>query len=333
MTAATPTWWTYVWLIAACLAITAASLFVGSADLDQPAIAGTVLSLRLTRVIAASLAGAALGVGGVVVQGLFRNPLASPEIIGTTSGANFGGHLVLLGFETLAIGKAGQVVEPVMFMPLGAVAGALLALSVVLWVLKRRDDVVVVVVIGFLLSSLFASLDGVITSLAQERWELARAMLAFTLGDVSGATPRQILLALPMIALGIGAACLWARPLDLLLSGEEEAAVLGVHVATVRRWCIVWTALLTAGAVSLGGNVGFVGLVVPHVLRRFVGVSHRALMPMAAIVGAAFLIGCDIIVRVVPSRSELPLGVVTGIIGAPIFFGLLMKLRIEGRYA
>lgn len=328
-----PGWLTYAGLIAVSLAVAAGSLLVGAADVSQAAISGTVLSLRLTRVIAAGLAGAALAVGGVIVQGLFRNPLASPELIGTTSGANFGGHLVLLLFETLLAGRVAELVKPTMFMPLGCVAGALVALMVVLWVLKRRDDVVVVVVIGFLLTSLFASMDGVITSLAQERWELARAMLAFTLGDVSGATPRQILLALPMIAFGIVAAFLWARPLDLLLSGEEEAATLGVHVPTVRRWCVVWTALLTAGAVSLGGNVGFVGLVVPHVLRRFVGVGHRALVPMAAIVGAAFLMGCDLLVRVIPTHSELPLGVITGLVGAPVFFALLMKLKVEGRYA
>ncbi len=333
MSTTQPSWLTYAWLCAASLTVAAASLFVGAADISETTISGTVLSLRLTRVIAAGLAGAALGVGGVIVQGLFRNPLGSPEIIGTTSGANFGGHLVLLLFETLLAGHVAEYVKPTMFMPLGCVAGALAALLIVLWVIERRDDIVVVIVVGFLLTSLFASMDGVITSIAQERWELARAMLAFTLGDVSGATPRQILLALPMIGFGIVAACFWARSLDLLLSGEEEAATLGVHVPTVRRWCVVWTALLTAGAVSLGGNVGFVGLVVPHVLRRYVGVGHRALMPMAAIVGAAFLMGCDLIVRIVPSRSELPLGVVTGLIGAPIFFTLLMKLRIEGRYA
>ena len=333
MSTAQPSWFTYAWLVALSLAVGAGSLFVGAADVSQAEITGTVFSLRLMRVIAAGLAGAALGVGGVIVQGLFRNPLASPELIGTTSGANFGGHLVLLLFETLLAGRAAEYIKPTMFMPLGCVAGALAALTIVLWVLKRRDDVVIVIVIGFLLTSLFASMDGVITSIAQERWELARAMLAFTLGDVSGATPRQIALALPMIGFGIVAAYFWARPLDLLLSGEEEAATLGVDVAVVRRWCVVWTALLTAGAVSLGGNVGFVGLVVPHVLRRFVGVGHRALVPMAAIVGAAFLMACDVIVRLAPTTSELPLGVVTGLIGAPVFFSLLMKMKIEGRYA
>jgi iron complex transport system permease protein len=192
--------------------------------------------------------------------------------------------------------------------------------------------VVVVLVIGFLLSSLFFALDGVVTSLAQERWELARAMLAITLGDVSSSTPQKLLLSLPLIGFGILAARLWARPLDLLLSGEEEAESLGVHVPTLRRWVVVWTALLTAGAVSLGGNVGFVGLLVPHVLRRWVGVRHGGLVPMAALVGAAFLMACDMLVRSIPSRSELPLGVVTALIGAPLFFSLLMRLDLSERY-
>jgi iron complex transport system permease protein len=323
---------TYALWIAGALAVGAASLFVGAAQLNDASLAGTVLSLRMTRALAAALAGAALAVGGVLVQGLFRNPLASPEIVGATAGATFGGHATLLLFEVLLGSSVAAWIAPGMFVPLGCVTGALVAIMTVLWVLRRRDDVIVVLVIGFLLGAMFLALDGVITSLAQERWELARAMLAITLGDVSMASPRQITLALPLVASGIVAACLWARPLDVLLSGEEEAATLGLHVPTVRRWVVIWVALLTAGAVSVGGNVGFVGLVVPHVLRRYLGVGHRALMPMAAIVGAAFLMGCDMLVRVIPSRSELPLGVVTALIGAPVFFTLLMKVDLRGQH-
>ena len=165
-----------------------------------------------------------------------------------------------------------------------------------------------------------------VTSLAQESWEVGRAVIAFALGTVSGTGLRQAAMIAPITVIGTVAAFMWARPLDLLLSGEEEARVLGLDVARTRRWCIIWTALLTAGAVSVGGNVGFVGLVVPHALRHFVGVSHRILVPAAALGGGVFLLACDVLTRVIPSRTEVPLGVITGLFGAPLFLWLLLAI-------
>jgi iron complex transport system permease protein len=111
----------------------------------------------------------------------------------------------------------------------------------------------------------------------------------------------------------------------LLLSGEDEAASLGVDVHAARRWTVIWSAALTGAAVSLGGNIGFVGLVVPHGLRTLLGAEHRRLIPAAAIGGAAFVVACDVLARAIPARTELPLGVITGLIGAPIFLVLLLK--------
>jgi iron complex transport system permease protein len=115
--------------------------------------------------------------------------------------------------------------------------------------------------------------------------------------------------------------------LDVLLAGEAEAAALGVDVAQVRRWALIWTATLAAAAVSLGGSAAFVGLIVPHVMRACVGVGHRQLLPVSALGGATFLVACDIVARVVPPTGELPLGVVTGIIGAPLFIMVLLRSR------
>ena len=112
-----------------------------------------------------------------------------------------------------------------------------------------------------------------------------------------------------------------------MLSGEDEARVLGVDVARARRWCIIWAATLTAGAVAVGGNVGFVGLIVPQVLRSVVGVSHRALVPASALGGGVFLLACDLLSRAIPSKTEIPLGVVTGLVGAPTFLWLLLRAR------
>jgi iron complex transport system permease protein len=139
--------------------------------------------------------------------------------------------------------------------------------------------------------------------------------------------------ALPLVAVALVACWFWGRSLDLLLSGEEEAQSMGANVGAVRWWSAIWVSVLVAGAVSLGGNVGFVGLVIPHMLRPFAGTKHQRLIPAAALAGGVFLVACDIIARVIPSRSEIPLGVVTGLIGAPLFLLLLIRLRREQAYA
>ena len=303
------------------------NLLAGASDLSDPELFDTLLALRSARGLVAYLAGAALAVAGVIAQGLFRNPLASPDVLGTTAGASCFGKLSLLVMQaTLAGGTAGAL-APELLLPLGCLLGALLALVCLLALARRTPDAVVLLLAGFLLSSLFLSVGSLITSLSQESWELGRAVVAFALGGVGGAGTRQVLLIAPIVAAGTIAALLWSRPLDLLLSGDDEARVLGLDVRRARRWCIAWTALLTAGAVAVGGNLGFVGLVVPHGLRRLVGVSHRRLVPAAALGGGTFVLLCDVLARALPSRTEVPLGVITGLVGAPLFLVLLLRTR------
>ncbi len=307
------------------------AVLVGSGDLGDPELRDTFLELRGYRLAAAFLAGAALAVGGVVVQGLFRNPLASPSVLGTTAGASFGGQVALLAHGLAGAGTA--LVVPEMIVPIGCFAGALASLAVLLAFLRITQDLLALLLTGFVLSALFLSLSAFVTSVAQETWELGRAVVSFSLGSVSGTGPRQLAFALPLIAAGLVASWSWGRSLDLLLSGEEEAQSLGADVPSVRWWSAIWVSVLVAGAVSLGGNVGFVGLVVPHMLRPFAGTRHRRLIPASALAGGIFLVTCDIVARVIPSRSEIPLGVVTGLIGAPLFLLLLIKLRRERAFA
>jgi iron complex transport system permease protein len=184
---------------------------------------------------------------------------------------------------------------------------------------------------GFLLSSLFISLGGFLTSLAQERWELARAVMDFALGDVSGTGPRQIALAFPLVGSGCVAAWAWGRPLDLMLTGEEEARSLGGDVDAVRRWCVVWIAILTAAAVAIGGNVGFVGLIVPHVLRGVVGPDHRVLLPACIFGGAGFVVACDTLARVALPSGEFPVGVVTALLGGPFFLSMILRSKTRAQ--
>ena len=311
--------------------ISFASLRLGAGDLSDASLGQTFLSLRATRLFAALLAGASLAVAGVIVQGLFRNPLADPSILGTTAGASLGGRVTILLTQALLGSSAGALLPPELLLPVGCMLGATGALALVLAVNRTGDDVVVLLLTGFLLSSLFLSMGSFVSSLALERWELSRALMDFTLGDLSGVSMRRVLLALPLVLTGILAAFFWSSPLDVMLSGEDEAASLGVDVNDVRRACVLWTAVLSAAAVALGGNVGFVGLIVPHALRPLVGVTHRRLIPASALLGALFLAACDVLTRVMPTRSEVPLGVVTGLIGAPVFLVLLLRSRKEVR--
>lgn len=319
----------YAGLIAAALAAGALSLSVGHGDLSDASLRDAFLRLRAQRFGAAFLAGTALAVAGVLVQGLFRNPLASPSVIGTSAGASLGGRVALLATQWALASGVVPWLPPEVLLPAGCILGALGALGALFVVAEVRDDLVVLLLTGFLLSALFISLEGFVTSLAQERWELSRAVLSFALGDVSGVGARQLWLALPLVLIGCGLAWSWAVPLDLMLTGEDEAKSLGAEVALIRRWVVVWTAILTAAAVSIGGNVGFVGLVVPHALRPIVGLTHRRLIPAAALGGGIFVVCCDVLCRVLPGRSEIPLGVITGLVGAPTFLWLLLKYRRE----
>ena len=303
----------------------AASLAFGPGDLADLRLRDTLIDLRAARVVASALAGAALAVAGVAAQGLFRNPLVSPSILGTTSGAMLGGQLALLLFVALP-GRA-TAVAPALVLPLGCLVGAWASLLLLLLFLRRGADNLTLLLTGFILSGLFLSLGGFATSLAQESWQLGRAVVSFVLGGVSGVGWGQILLVVPLVLVGIAATWSWSPTLDVLLSGEAEAQSLGVDVTAARRWLTVWIAVLTAAAVSLGGNVAFVGLIVPHVLRRYVGALHGALVPAAALGGAIFVLASDLVVRLLPTRGEIPLGVITGVVGAPLFLVLLARQR------
>ena len=312
------------------------SLATGSGGV---AAAPALLDLRLLRTACAALAGAALAVAGVLVQGLFRNPLASPDVVGTTAGATLGGQLALVAHAAL-IGVLPLWLAPELILPLGCLAGAAGALALLLATAGRGGGgMVAVLLTGFVITAVVGAVSGLLTSLAAGRWELARALTGFGLGGVDGKGFGHIALAVPLVAAGIAAAWAWGRTCDLLLAGEEEAAALGVDTGRARRWLLAWTALLAAAAVAVGGALSFIGLIVPHALRPFVGVEHRRLVPAAALGGAALLVLCDVVARAVPlgvgylglhGAGELPLGVVTGLIGGPVFLVLLIRARREG---
>jgi ABC-type Fe3+-siderophore transport system permease subunit len=318
-------------VLAVALAGTAiVSILCSATHGSDPSLRWALFVLRASRAAAAVLVGASLAVAGVFVQGLFRNPLADASVIGTTAGATLGGNLSMFATESLFGAAQLHGVAPDVVMPLGCVAGALVSLGLLLAFLRRSNDILSLILAGFLFSSFFLSLGSLLISLAQERWELGRAVVAFTLGGVGATGPQQVALATPLVVAGIVAAWFWAKPLDLLLSGDEEAASLGVDVGQVRRLGVLWVAVLAAGAVSLGGNLPFVGLLVPHALRPLLGVDHRRLVPAAALAGGTFVAACDLLARALPARGDVPLGIITGLLGAPTFLFLLLRARQGG---
>ena len=316
-------------LLLALLLVGGVSLFAGSGDLSDESLRSTFVQLRFMRLAAACLVGAGLAVSGVIMQGLFRNPLADPGVIGTSAGAVLGGMAaVFLSFFI----AAPFGIPSIVLLPLGCVAGGLLSLWVVLAIARRSSDNLTVLLAGVVLGMLFASIGAGLNAWAQRDYELARSLMVFSFGSVDAKGIEHLLLATPLIVGGALAAWRWAPELNILLSGEEEAASLGVDLNRTRRWLIIWATLPVAGAVAIGGNVAFVGLIVPHLLRGFIGPLHHRLIPCAALGGALFVLLCDVLSRLLPTSGELPVGVLSGLIGAPLFLYLLIRTRREAQW-
>ncbi|HET6334989.1 MAG TPA: iron ABC transporter permease [Polyangiales bacterium] len=284
-----------------------------------------LLRMRAHRALVAFLCGGALSVAGAVVQTLFRNPLASPQILGTTSGATLGAHVALLGSVLLLRGSGVFGIAPEMLIPIGATIGASLSLFLLLAVVSLREEPLALLLTGFALMSLFQGASTFLMSVNQEAWELNRAFAALNQGDISAAGPRQVLLVLVMTIGGVVPVLASSTTLDVLVSGDDEARTLGVDVSRVRFWLVLWVAILTAGAVAVGGSVGFVGLIAPHALRPWVGQRHRYLVPAVFAGGGCFVVVCDVLCRLIPLRSGVPVGVLIDLIGAPIFLRLLLR--------
>jgi len=306
------------------LVLAGSSLFFGAADLGDGSLRQTLLELRGLRLMAAALIGSSLAVAGVMMQGLFRNPLAEPGVIGTNAGAMLGGSVALIFFETVR-----PPVPAAVMLPLGCVGGGMLSLWIVLMVARKSRDTIGVLLAGVIISMLLTSLGAFLSAMVQDDWQLARALMQFSLGRIDTKGLGHVALATPLWLGGIGAAWWWGRQLDVLLAGEDEARSLGIDLDGLRRWLIVWSTLLVAGAVAIGGAISFVGLVVPHFLRGLVGAHHRRLVPFAAVGGALFVLACDVVVRILPTKGELPLGVITGLVGAPLFLLMLVRARRE----
>lgn len=275
--------------------------------------------VRLPRVVLSALVGAALAVAGAILQGLFRNPLAEPYVAGVSFGGALGATLVML-FG----GVIGQMT--VLSVPAAAFAGALLATFVVYRLARVGAAVPVstLILAGIAVSSF---LSAVISLLMVLQGEDLLTLVFWLMGGLSARSWLHVRMVLPFMAVGFPLALVFARELNLFLMGEERASQLGVDAERAKRVLLVAAALLSGAAVAVSGLIGFVGLIIPHVVRLVIGPEHRVLLPAVALFGALFLVGADTIARLLIAPAEIPVGVVTALFGAPFFIYLLRTKR------
>ena len=288
--------------------------------LPVPATTATiVLAIRLPRVVLAALVGSGLALSGAVLQGVFRNPLADPGLIGVSAGGGFGAVLAI----ALGISARG-----LWTLPLWALVGALLASALVYLLATRygRTPVLTLILAGVAISALFGAGTTLLLTLSASTTDL-QAMLGWLYGSLDGALWRQNAVLAGFVLAGGAAMALFARDLNLLAMGEDGAAALGVPVETARRVLLCLAALVTGAAVAASGMIAFVGLIVPHILRRLVGADHRALLPASLVGGAAFVVLADLLARLVARPAEINLGVVTAVLGVPFFLYLLRRAK------
>lgn len=268
--------------------------------------------IRFPRVAAAGLIGAALAVAGVSYQGMFRNPMASPDILGASTGAGFGAALAIL----LGAGYFGISLSAFCFGLLAVAAAYLVSC------MSRTNQTIALILAGMMVSSLFSASTSYIKLVADTQQQLP-AITYWLMGSLSSIKPKDVLLLVIPVAIGLVPLMVLSWRMNLLTLGEEEVRSMGVNTRLLRLAVIVCATLLTAASVAVSGMIGWVGLVIPHFCRMLFGYDYRRLLPAAALFGASFLIVVDDIARLA-TAGEIPLGILTAFVGAPIFLYLVL---------
>lgn len=281
-----------------------------------------LLDIRIPRVLCAFVAGAMLSLSGMAFQALFRNPLATPFTLGISSGAALGAAIYIrLGLAFTLLGLGGT--------SLAAFGGALLAVFLVygLTRLKGGFSITTLLLAGIAISFFFSSLILLIqyTSGFEQSFRIVQWMM----GSLAAADYGKLANLLPLLAIGSTILLLLHRELNLFMAGEDIAISRGVHVARVKKWIFLATSLMVGGVVAVCGPIGFVGMMSPHICRLLVGTNHRHLLPASLLFGGAFLTVCDTLARSAPSGAEIPVGIVTAMLGGPFFIWLLLNRKGE----
>jgi iron complex transport system permease protein len=283
-----------------------------------------LLSIRLPRLAIASVVGALLAGAGALMQGLFRNPLADPGLVGVSAGAGLAvAATIVIGDKALPVPMMGLPY----LLPVAAFLGALATTSLLYRIAtsQGRTSIATMLLAGLALGALAGAGTGLLVFLADDRQ--LRDITFWMLGSLAGATWPKVLVIAPFLALLLLSFVVVSRGLDLLVLGEAEAFHMGVSVERLKFTLIVLVAGAAGAAVSVSGVIGFVGIVVPHLLRLIIGPGHRLLLPASAAGGAILLVTADTFARTIAAPAEVPIGIVTAILGAPFFLLLLLKQR------
>lgn len=270
--------------------------------------------VRFPRVLAAVLAGSSLAAAGAIIQAVLHNPMAAPNIIGVNSGAGFAVSIVIALFPAA-----------VWAMPAAAFIGAL-AVCLIIYAIAAKTGAnrMTITLVGIAVSSIFsAGINTVKTVFPDSLYNTS----AFLIGGLSGVSLAKITTPAILIAVGLAAACICARHIDVLSMGEETAESLGMHVKAFRFFLLALASVLAGSAVSFAGLLGFVGLIVPHMSRRLIGGNHRQLIPFCAIAGATIVLLCDLLGRVMFAPYEVPVGIILSFIGGPFFIAQILMQR------
>jgi iron complex transport system permease protein len=276
-----------------------------------------VLDLRLPRIIVSALVGAGLSIVGAALQGMFKNPMADPYVLGISSGASLGAAIaIVVGLEYTFLGIG--------YKTLFAFFGALATIICVYNISRVGNKVPTITLLlsGVALSYLLSSIVSIIMIFNRNQTE---QIVFWILGSVSASSWEQVMLMFPVVFLGIIAIISFSKDLNVISTGEETAKSLGIEVEKVKKLLILICSVIVASCVSVSGVIGFVGLIIPHTVRLVVGSDHRALLPFSVIGGAAFMVVCDTIARNAIPPVEIPVGAITAMFGAPYFIFLLYK--------
>lgn len=294
-----------------------------------------IWQIRVPRTLLGLVVGAALATAGAMFQGLFRNPLADPGLLGVTLGAAaaVGIAVISVGAVGWAVGDLSELAVPWLsalrpyLIPIAAFVGALISMVAVVALSGglRQLDVATLLLGGIAINAIAGAITGLCVFLADDAQ--LRDLSFWSLGGLGGATWPVVAATVPPIVAALAAVPLLARRLDCLQLGEAEAAHLGVPVVATKRWIVGIGALLVGVSVAAAGAIGFVGLIVPHLVRLTLGPGHRLLLPISALFGAALLVFADVLARTVVAPAELPIGVLTTLLGGPFFLALLLADR------
>lgn len=309
--------------------VSAAAVSMGTTHIAWPpmAVDQVILwSIRAPRVLVGATVGAGLGTAGAIMQGLFRNPLAEPGLVGVGPGAVLGAVVVFV---------TGLSAQSIVILPLAAMLSSLLVLLLVFVAARAggAPSLTMLLLVGIGVGSMCTAAAGLLISSTMAAWQSAQEIVFWMMGGIDARAWVHVWLSAPFVAVGFAAAMAKSRDLDALALGAERAGTLGVDVTGSTHLLLGTAAVLTGASVAVAGLLPFVGLVVPHVVRLVLGPRHRTLLPASALAGAIFVVACDLLARTVHPPAEIRLGIITSLVGSPLLIWILLRRAARQAYA